>query len=715
MTFSFGGGRALCVVRIVLLVFFLFSFSSWAEDPAEPDQVLTSEPELQRVEEQYQEMWKSFQEINKKLGSPGVQKAYEKMKGQMKPIDFSDEKAAASWAKDQQSIEYSFVNIRASWDYKGDYHKVLPPRDPSAGSVKVDSSFSVKATGDFIGMLWKTWPTGKQDPPDYGIERIVLDGISESGIGGESRVESKRGAMICKGETKKISNATFDVSGSALHTAVVTTGPDVAIPGVCAGSIGGGKTDDTSFILSPNPLFWAVMTKKDFETLVRDGYWTKTYPGVEKIHAPAPAPDKLPTDVLISYSPAPELAYAGHLRIEIFLEPRIEGPHYAAVPLYTRPPQPDNAVTLKVREYPGWKVKKIRPVGKVDKVVAVGLATPPPMPTLSLHPKAPGTAQFEIEWTGPRGNTGKSKPFDLTVVQLEFKEAKPCTGFDDRRETTDPMVPALSVCLEKEDARKTNLDILPAGTQIKSRLKVDMAGAFTPSPENDITEYPKTITIKGNKKAMATMTAEVEIDKGVWQKAADLFVDVLPVRELKIQPVLYNYFDFEPPELPLLNVESDLHQACVKPIWLPLKRLSPAELQDQLKLPDDTGINPVMCGERTESAFGQYATETSTPEDWELTAFFVPSILSTTPQPGGKPPLSVGGFQWNKYFISIVPDATKHIASHEVGHYLFGEIYSSMEGAYHTSYPEMLMYHVTATQCDIYQNEWRKAHSAIVK
>lgn len=449
-----------------------------------------------------------------------------------------------------------------------------------------------------------------------------------------------------------------------------------------------------------NKLFF--ITPKDLETLIKEGYWKKTFTEVRPmwdIPSSLEGTEGLPTDILIDPSTHPwdpPLAYQVELVVEILAEPRIHGPHYLAQPFYTIQPT-TNDITLQVDPIPGWQVSKIKPIGgweKAREFVHKADEEGPPKPSLTLEPASPGKVSFEIDWVSPKGKKGKSPPFEVTVVLLEFKRVERCEGYDDTLNFS-PRVHAASLCEQK--TKRIEIEITPAGTAVTTELRPQNQSAFGASPPI-FSNFPQEIVLNGYVPRETSLAAFIEVEEGKWQKAAELLVDVLTLTPLKVLPVtVYTPLNIAPMDVGgLFRVAlDDMTQACKKIEQMATEHIDPTTV------PGYTDGDVVDADSGNWRALVAYANQHFA-QGREVTAFFVPDIQSAA-QP------NMVGF-YNKETRSMFVEAYSglpHLLAHEIGHHVFGKIYPESERRAHTKDSQQLMYQATSNNCEIRLDEWR--------
>lgn len=459
------------------------------------------------------------------------------------------------------------------------------------------------------------------------------------------------------------------------------------------------------------------ITPKDLETLIKEGYWKKTFTEVQPIgNVPSSlaGTEGLPTDILIdpSIQPwEPPKGYRVELVVEIFAEPRIVGPHYLANPNPKQIIEPvNNHITLRVDPIPGWQVGEIRPVDdpqwtRTGQYVKKLDQAPPPMPTLTLGPVKPGKVAFEIEWTSPKGKKGKSPPFEVTVVQLEFKKTQRCKGFDDGPERTT--APAVSLCtgVQKDIIEVT---IEPRGTSVSTKLESKDPGSFSVSPQT-FANFPQKIILNGIHKKRSLMSASIKADEDKFQKSAQMFVDVLDPSPLKVLPIVLATRTPITPHVDLMfnNAKEDLTQTCVE-----LKRM-PDHFLTHTQVPNYQDGPRLLYGGAGEEELKNFARQRLM-KGQDLTAFFIPDIATEVVTPHGtvyEP--NPHGYQTEVFIFAKTTSEYPHMFAHEIGHFLLKERYlagSMDESLFHTQDPLMLMHYYLGDGCEIRQEEWRDLH-----
>ncbi len=602
---------------------------------------------------------------------------------------------SSDWEKNQKGLQYTEVVIRTHWDYAGDYKFQFTP------DSLLKSHRRIIANRDFQGRMWKTLPETNVGIVDYGFDTLTPDRLSVLQATGYTLIEGKGPGTRCDVTEWKEGPGHMGVMGTAMHGLLMQVDPGVQTPGVCKNHLGREKTDYPTAIFE-NPPLWFVLTTADFEQLAKEGRIERDYSG-SMTYSPGMNLSSVGNHLinLATDSSLKDWSFQGGLHVEIMSSPVISGPHFLALPTYTLA-LPDNKITLRAKTPQGWRVEKITPIGgweHAEKIIHHYMDMPGEEPTLILTPVSPGKVSFEAEWTSPKGRHGKSPSFDVTVVQLRFDKTDVCQGVDDSEDRINFPVYGVSACVDVQKMIK--VDILPKGTQLNTRVDVPAAMKVD---EKEWSRYPHSMILQGLRPSNEILHAKVMIDKDDWQSAADLSVDVLKMRHIKVLPVLLN------PDNPRLNTSDgseyfstgndDMKQLCVV-----MDRMFPVPLEGKQVAGYADGDSVVYDGPGAE-ALKSYAQQ-HFKVGQEITAFFVPNISTPSGSVSGG---QVVGFQRDDTVFVATDNAFPHILSHEVGHYLFSDMYVSLEGMYHTHDAHMIMYHDAGSGCEFRQKEWRKAH-----
>lgn len=632
-------------------------------------------------------------------------------------------------------LEERGVFIRFSFKYDVERNEIWHQEEED---LLIDYQHDVSVERNFYGILQKVYNKSRKIPDEY---HFHLDSTESENPYGKARFYRKGKVMpkdgrepyeiTCRSDQWNVETGAvqFDplfeetVPESQAQHYILWFEPGVSPP--AEASCTGFPMTVASF-LGP---FAVVLDAADVETLYQEGYLSKAISSRHPVDFLSPGnldPNRwlaMPKEHLIVQDIRKGNKYGrSEARVEFFLEPRIEGPHFIALPTHTVDPE-ENAATLRADDIPNWQVSKIRPREGWEKALQIVVRkneTGSPSPSLQLGAKKPGSVEFVVDWVNAKGKKGESRPHRVTVVKLNFQKLAGCIGFDNSLNTVNPVVPAMSACV-KGDPKDTMIDIQPKGTSIRTRLKKKggsyfdvLGGLDVASPESadskgepEFETFPQYLLVRGKKKGEGLLSAFVEVDKDQWQHAADLMVDVLNPWNVDILPVVL----LKPPPVVLPSVDTlfdgaqkTMDQACVK-----VKKWLPTEEVDYTQIPDYTEGDELVYGGAGTGHIEFELRKKFGGWEQDVTAVWVPDIV--TIQSGGQKkkgnPLGFlqGDFIFLRYFNNY-----PHVFAHEIGHYLFGEIYSSLEGMYHTEDPAMLMYHHAASNCEIRQIEWRKAH-----
>ncbi|MDO8528044.1 MAG: hypothetical protein Q7T03_10220 [Deltaproteobacteria bacterium] len=581
-------------------------------------------------------------------------------------------------------------------------------------TTRTDSHVLLEAQRDFNGKLIKAYTLNKKHPEKYEYEINGLTSekadVKKVAYDLAMRTSPNGGQSHCHGE------AWSQDPGSISAKPLATT--ESADKRYHIHLDAGITMESQDCFAYPVPYFKAdlLLSKDDLDALIKKGYWEKTFDqkylaDVNAVIGGAGWPGA-PLYSLVLLDPQKSGNYRDtQVHIEILLSPRIKGPHFAAFPKQTLHLL-DNYVTLKAESVPGWQVSDIKPkegwavaskyVRKVPGASSSGS-------TLQLAPLAPGKIHFEVDWTSPTGKKGKSDPFEFTVVQLEFKKEGNCNGFDDVE--SDP-VPTASICVGKD--KNVLLEALPRGVQVETRLEAADRNAFqiTPQTVPGFSAEPQKITLQGiSPKQDSTLTAKIKIgdDDEEYQVAAQIITDTLKMRDIKVLPF---FLDSDPLSLvpPRINdmfnqAKTDLKQACVTLDVLPTETLKPKEVPSYL------GGASIRYDLENWKPLVDYSRKLANHKDQELTVFIVPLIVTQKVDAKGNMTQDINplGFQNADYvFVSEASFPQHiHVLGHEIGHYIFKDMYVSLEGSTHTDFSDMLMYHTSSKKCEIHHEEWR--------
>lgn len=601
-------------------------------------------------------------------------------------------------------VEDYDVVVRVSWNYSREYLREGP-------NEKVEEKFEFMAKKDYVGLLRRSL---NKQAPNYWFDWTRPEPLDVQTVAFESLDDNPEARTQCnQAQWKDVEDLGLTGQGGEVEKPLlVLLRPTVDLTCRCLTqykdekegiwdterSTGEcGRSDDMGLVLTPN----------DLDQLLKEHYWSKTYRGFFKVdQALAEAdPKTLPEDKVIVTQDEEGTFYRGEIKLEIFLEPQITGPHYLAHlnPKQTAPGG-KNEITLRVSEIPNWHVEPILPVkgwGFAQQFVKKEGETGAPAPTLTLAPVQPGKVLFEAKWTSPKGKKGKTKSFEVTVVELTFKKPTPCIGFDD---TLDhPQVPAVSVCQVGE--KQLQIDIKPAGTSAPAKLEAN-TGGLTVTP-NTFNQFPQPITLRGVHKTKTKLAAAIEVEPGKTQRSAELFVDVLEPLTLKIQPVVFETPLALTPDVDLMfnNSSKYLDQACVKIERLPVWKLT------RTMVPDYQEGSTLLYNGTGQDVLKRYANERLN-HGQDITAFFVPNIVTREVDASGNVSYiqNPHGFQIDKFVFAKTTSEFPNMLAHEIGHYLWKDMYASFESAVHTQDYEMLMHMYIGPGCEIRQREWREIH-----
>ena len=223
--------------------------------------------------------------------------------------------------------------------------------------------------------------------------------------------------------------------------------------------------------------------------------------------------------------------------------------------------------------------------------------------------------------------------------------------------------------------------------------------------DNQWNIFPHDVVMQGLRASNDILKVEVMVDKDIWQRATDLSVDVLKTRKIRVLPVILNPdpLEIDPGSEFFSVANDDVKQLCVV-----LDKMHPVPLQDRI-VPNYTEGGEVHYSGSGYSLLSQYA-RSHMQVGQEITAFFVPKIV-TGKQDNFAEGIEVVGFQDGDVIYIGRSVIAPHVMSHEVGHYLFDEMYVSLEGFAHTHDAKMIMYHNAHGGCEFRQKEWRKVHA----
>lgn len=648
-------------IKVALLL--LIASVSWGEEPSPLDQIQEqiNSPEFKKMQKQAEKMMRRAQQ---------------------------NPNAAADWEKNQKVLQYTDIIIKTHWDFAGDYKAQWTP------DVMIKSHRHIIADRDFMGRIWKTLPEANRGQTDYGFDAVTPDTLSVQQASGQTIIEGKGGGARCDVTEWKEGVASLGGNGTAQRGILVGVDPGIRTPGVCKDPMVKGPTDHPTLILDAPPLSF-VMTRADFEMFEKEGRIEREYSGSVVYRE---GMDLLTVGNrlvnMASDSRLKDWSYQGTLHVEILSSPVISGPHFLALAPDTLG-LTDNQIILRSHTPKGWQVGKITPVGgwgTASKIVKRYMEIPGSEQQLILKPVAPGRVKFQVEWTSPKGKHGKSPVFEVTVVQLKFKKKEICQGFDDSNDRVNLPVDGASLCTELP--KTVAVEIQPAGTHIETRLVVPPA--IKVMGDTQWNAFPHDVVMQGLRASNEILHMEVLVDKDKWQLATDLSVDALKTRHIKVLPVILNPDPLElDPGSEFFSVSNDdMRQLCVV-----LDKMHPVPLQDR-NVPGYTEGGNIQYMGSGAPLLSQYARDHMNVGQ-EVTAYFVPVIIGS----------EVIGFQDGNVVYVMRSAVDPHVLSHEIGHYLLGEMYTSLEGSYHTTDAKMIMYHNAGSGCEFRQKEWRKAHA----
>lgn len=708
----------------------IFSMLVLAQAPLRPLTPETFQQQMEKLMEQFERSQKAAQDF---LKSPEYQKVRKQMEKDLQKHGLTFEEAMQGLSEEKiaeldkaKGVEEREVAIRTDWDFGAAFHKgPYTSKDcPTWSPFQYQAKLSFSAQVDFVGTIKRVFPEGEKRPGLYWFEETEMDYLEINGFTYQAHLENKYDVTDCG--AKRAENGEPILS---LPDILVTEpeakgmghmGLNIGAKTKCKGRFKTAKIpsctdpddlqevtkktvslDDLGMLAGLpflHPEFLFLMTGKDFEQLFKEGFWEERYPAGFRSEMAFPPEEvaQFPVATMIVAHPFSEWDYRGEVKVEIDLEPRIRGPHYLAMPFYTIERQTTD-ITLQVDPPRGWQVSQIKPIGgweKAREFVHKTHEEGPPRPSVTLEPASPGKVSFEIDWTSPKGEKGKSPPFEVTVVLLEFKRVERCDGYDDTLNFST-RVHAVSLCEQK--TKRIEIEITPSGTSVITELRPQNKSAFGAMPPI-FSSFPQEIVLSGSLAKETTLAAFIEVEEGKWQKAAELSVDVLEPKTLKVLPVIVK----TPLHIAPMDIDNlfgvakrDMTQTCVEIEKMPVERL------DATQIPGYTEGDVLDYEGAGWQALARHGKRHLS-KGQEVTAFFLPEIRTN----GDHTP---AGF-YNKATRSLFVDAhfgLPHVLSHEIGHHVFGHIYPESEKRAHTKDAEQLMYYVTSNNCEIRIDEWR--------
>lgn len=610
---------------------------------------------------------------------------------------------ASSLLRNIPGIEDYDVMIHVSWNYSREYLYQTPDE-------RVEEKFEFMAKKDYVGLLRRSL---KEISPNYWFDWTKPEPLLAQTIAYQSFSHSSEATTRCNLiQRKDKEDLGLTGQGGELKNTLLAILDGAAVELTCH-CISQHKTDEgieterETVECSSSEEMGLVITPNDLDQLLKEQYWSKTYSGFFEIDQMLTEadPKKLPQDKIIIIKPEEGTTYRGEVKIEISLGPPITGPHYLAYRKQNTG-QTQNEITLRAEPLPEWQITSPIEIKKGREFVEIVRQTSPPSPILTVKGKKPGKVELGMRWVSPKGKRGTSPPFELTVVQLEFKKTERCKGFDDGPERRES-APAVSVCT---NAQKDIIEVTiePKGVSIPTTLEPKDAASFSASPSS-FSNFPRRVILTGILKKRSLLTAKVKIDETQTQTAAEMFVDVLDPSPLKVLPVVLTSREFITPHIDLMfnGAKEDLYQACVELKRMPNHFLAPAQVpryQDgERLLYDGAGEEVLKNFARRKLMKGQ-----------DLTAFFVPDIATEVLTPQG--PIydpNPQGYQTEVFVFVKTTSDYPHLFAHEMGHFLFRDRYlsgSMDETNFHTQDSLMLMHYYTGDGCEIRQEEWRDLH-----
>lgn len=686
--------------RLLILSGILFSSLAWART----DMTDYYERNEREAKERAQEFANLF---NKQLGDlknfrehPDVAKMLQQTKGPAyHPINTMD--------------EIDFL-VRVYVRFNVERHEIAHAKDGSNRSTLTDSDIHLDLVRLFTGKFRKVYDLNRKHPDQFHYHVLSMKGEKPEMVKADyafaMQIIPDGGKTRCQGGDFSTQEGSLIINPLGVDSAKAERyhlGVDAGI-----------RLGSSKCIAYPVGVWGAevVLLREDIDTLYKKGRLQKVFHQTqgtdfesEKIRPEWWA--QIPPDTLLFWDPMNGNKYGNvEVTLEMMLGPAIEGPHYIALPKQTID-LIENEITLEVKPVPGWKIGPIKPVegwkGNVDVVKEKRRTSS----SLTLAPLNPGRKLFEVEWTNPKGKTGKSEPFEVTVVLLEFEKEKKCNGFDDVEAIP---APAVSLCQGKE--KWIRLKSQPAIVDVETELLAQDAKGFHVSPDkfSGFSGDSKRVALLGKTpKSYSILTARIKIDdEDHYQTAAQIYVDSMKDRLIKMLPI---FLDSDPEALAPPDVtgmfsqaKKDLEQTCVTLDLLPMETIQLADV------PAFTGGDTVRYDLENSDPLVDYSRKPSHHRGQELTAFVVPFIAQAIKDDRGNPTEELEanplGFQYSDVvFISQASFSQyPHVMGHEIGHYIFKDMYVSLEGVAHTPYNDMLMYHTSTEDCEIRQEEWRQ-------
>lgn len=717
--------------RLLILSGILFSSLAWARTDM-TDYYEEKRGEIEKATQQGMDIVNKQREMLKDLMKDSATKkmfeqAQQKMKGQGANVNF--EKIAKDFLggtmpqvpkveKKGKTFQHTVFDeidflVRVYIRYGVERHEIAHSKDGSNRSVLTDSDVHLDLVRLFTGKFLKVYDINRKQPDQFHYHVEGMKGeepeMAKADYALDFQITPDGGKSRCRGEEIRDEGGSLAANPLGADSAKdekylfhINAGVRMESPQCHAYPVSHWRTD-------------VILSRADMDTLFKEGRLQRVFRQIHPVdfEAEMMRPEwwaQVPSDTLLFYDPRNGNKYKDvEVTLEMMLGPAIEGPHYLALPQQTID-LIENEITLKVQPIPGWKIGPIQPVGgwKGDSDLVKKIRET--SNSLTLAPLNPGQRLFEVEWTNPKGKMGKSEPFEVTVVLLEFEKEKKCDGFDNVEAIP---APAVSMCQGKE--KSIRLKSQPAIIDVETGLLPADTKGFQVSPDKfpGFSGEPKKIFLLGKSpKSYSLLTARIKIDEDRYQTAAQIYADSMKNRAIQILPI---FLDSDPQALAQPDVEGmfkqakkDLQQTCVTLDVLSMETIQSSDV------PAFTGGDTVRYDLQNWNPLVDYSRKPSHHRGQELTVFIVPFIAQAVKDETGSPTEELEtnplGFQDNDtLFISQASFPQHlHVLGHEIGHYLFKDMYVSLEGSAHTIYSDMLMYDIITEDCEIRQEEWRQ-------
>lgn len=658
---------------------------------------------------------KMFQQAGKRMKGQGTNVDFEKMARDFFGGKTPQVPEVGERGKTFQHAVLDEVDFlaRAYIRYGVERHEISHAKDGSNRSVLTDSSIHLDLVRFFTGKFQKVYDLNRKHPDQFHFHIKTIKGekpeMAKADYALDLQITPDGGKSHCRDEEINYEDGSLsanplgeDSSKAERYFFNINAGVRMESPKCHAYPVPHWKTD-------------VILSRADLDTLFKEGRLQKVFRQIHPIDFESGMIHEkwwaqVPSDTLLFFDPRSGNKYRNvEVTLEMMLGPAIEGPHYLALPKQTID-LIENEISLEVKPIPGWKIGPIKPVGGWKGGSDVVKEMRKTATSLTLAPLNPGRRQFEVEWTNPKGKAGKSEPFEVTVVLLEFDKEKKCDGFDDVEAIP---APAVSMCQGRE--KWIRLKSQPAIIDVETELLAGDVKGFHVSPDkfSGFSGDPKRIALLGkSQKSYSMLTARIKIDEDHYQTAAQIYADSMEDRTIKILPI---FLDSDPQALSPPDIagmfnqaKHDLQQTCVTLDVLPMETIKPKDV------PAFTGGDTVRYDLQNGDPLVDYSRKPSHYRGQELTVFVVPFIAQAIQDEKGSPTEELDanplGFQYaDVVFISQASFSQyPHVMGHEIGHYIFKDMYVSLEGAAHTPYNDMLMYHTSTEDCEIRQEEWRQ-------